>query len=289
MKEPSLLASCWTSAGNAYPIAGKNLSPFLLQERIEESAIAGFNGFGLLDADLHVFLAKSNYKTLARILDDNGIIFRECEFLGNWWREPQDPRNSFFERQFLFEAATTLSARVIKIAPDISGGELELGLMSEKLHKLSEEASQYGTSVALEFMAFSNVPTLSLALELVSRADHPNCGLILDAWHLDRSHTPLSEIAALPISVIKAVELDDGYTEEIGDPYDDTIYRRELCGEGEFRLKELIITLIDLGWDGPWGVELISEKHRHTPLDQLLPRVFTSTMNQFPRYESSQA
>lgn len=281
MKKPALLASCWTTAGNAYPIPNRNLSTIPLRERIEKAAKAGFLGFGFLDADIHKHLESSNLSTLVQILDDNGIVYRELEFLTNWWIEDGEEGSTFKDRQFFMDTAEKLNARIIKIAPNIYGGPLDIDAWAAQLHVLAQEAQDFGTSVALEFMAFSNIPTLNQAITLTKVADHPNCGVILDAWHLDRSHTPLVELAKVPLSLIKGVELDDGSSVEIGDPYDDTIHRRTLCGLGDFQLHELVKTLHIIGWDGPWGVELISEEFRHLSLDDLLPKVYESTMSAF--------
>jgi hypothetical protein len=47
-----LLATCWTSAGDATPDRGDEVSPVDLRTRIETAAEVGWEGFGLLHADL---------------------------------------------------------------------------------------------------------------------------------------------------------------------------------------------------------------------------------------------
>ena len=93
-----LLASCWTTAGDARPDPGHDRSPHPLRERIERAAEAGFVGVGLLEVDLRQFLATASLATLSQILDDNGIELIELEFLTNWWtaeslRRRSDDRN----------------------------------------------------------------------------------------------------------------------------------------------------------------------------------------------------
>ena len=48
----SLLATCWTTAGDANPYPGDQRSPVGIRERIEAASDAGFRGMGLLHADL---------------------------------------------------------------------------------------------------------------------------------------------------------------------------------------------------------------------------------------------
>ena len=101
---------------------------------------------------------------------------------------------------------------------------------------------------------------------------------MLDAWHLERSQTPLSDVAALPLDVIKGVELNDGLLEQQGDGYDDTVLRRRLCGFGEFRIRDLVETLDQMGWVGPLGVEILSETYRVRPVGEAVKDAFDTTM-----------
>ena len=50
--EDRLLATCWSSAGDAASDRADLRSPLNLRERIEAASAAGFRGFGLLSADL---------------------------------------------------------------------------------------------------------------------------------------------------------------------------------------------------------------------------------------------
>ena len=47
-----LLATCWTHAGDALPVAGRHLSPLDLRARAEAVAAAGFTGIGFTIDDL---------------------------------------------------------------------------------------------------------------------------------------------------------------------------------------------------------------------------------------------
>ena len=49
---PELLATCWTHAGDAMPVAGRHLSPLDLRARAEAVAGAGFTGIGFTIDDL---------------------------------------------------------------------------------------------------------------------------------------------------------------------------------------------------------------------------------------------
>jgi sugar phosphate isomerase/epimerase len=110
-----------------------------------------------------------------------------------------------------------------------------------------------------------------MGAEIVAAAGHPAAGLLVDAWHVFRADTSLEELrAALRPEMIFGVELDDAAAEVIGTLFEDTVDRRLLCGEGCFDLRGLVATLRDLGFDGPWGVEILSTSYRALPVGHAL-------------------
>ena len=58
------------------------------------------------------------------------------------------------------------------------------------------------------------------------------------------------------------------------------INRRKLPGEGEFPLRGYIAVCRELGYDGPWGVEVLSEELRSLPIEQIFDRAHETTMTQ---------
>jgi sugar phosphate isomerase/epimerase len=47
------------------------------------------------------------------------------------------------------------------------------------------------------------------------------------------------------------------------------INRRRLPGEGEFPIVDYVAVCRELGYDGPWGVEVLSEELRNLPIEQI--------------------
>jgi sugar phosphate isomerase/epimerase len=275
---PSLLATCWTTAGDAAPYPGRHTSPIDLRTRIEAAGRAGFTGFGLLDFDLRAFLVGSDLATLAAILRDNGMDHVELEFLTRWWTTGAERERSDLDRALLFEAAEALAAHHVKIAPDLDDlSEPDIAFWAHALHDLACEAEAHGTRVALEFMPFANIRTLAQAVDIAVAADHPAAGLLLDVWHLQRSGARPADIASVPLAVLLAVELDDGSARPVGDPYDDTCLRRLIPGEGDFGVAAFAAALIDAGWSLPWGVEILGERYRMRDLDEALRDVVRGT------------
>jgi len=83
-----------------------------------------------------------------------------------------------------------------------------------------------------------------------------------------------------------AVEVDDGFdrtNSTVFDIVDDTINHRRYCGRGDFDTATFIRRTIDAGYQGPWGVEIISDEHRRTPVIDGLRTARTTTLDCFDR------
>ena len=161
------------------------ISPFPFEKRVEVAARAGYRGLGLLHADLMAVSNRLGMKEMRRILDANGMQHVELEFLSDWYVQGPARAASDTVRKDLLEASEALRARCIKIAPGIGeysldDVDLHMPRMIESFAALSREAAKYGTSIALEIMPFSNIRTVSAALELVSTDPQQNGGLYLE-------------------------------------------------------------------------------------------------------------
>ena len=78
--------------------------------------------------------------------------------------------------------------------------------------------------------------------------------------------------------MIFGVELDDAAAEMVGSEFEDTVNHRLLCGEGSFDLRGLVAVLRDKGFDGPWGVEILSSSFRQLPVAQAVKLAAESTL-----------
>jgi len=271
MPDERLLATCWTTAGAANPLPGDQRSPVPIRERVEAAAAAGFQGIGLLHADLVPALDRYGVRGLRALLDDNGIVDLELELITDWWATGEQ---SVRVRRDLLSAAEALGARHIKAAPDVADGPWERDHWVTAFAALAADAAEAGTRVGLEFLPWSNIKTVHDGLDLVRAAGHPAGGLIIDVWHTERAHTPPADLAEVPLEYIVGVELNDADAVQIGTLFEDTVHRRRLCGAGSFDLAGIVAALRAAGWHGPWGVEILSDEHRKTPLRQAVASAF---------------
>jgi len=278
-----LLATCWSSAGDAASDRVDLRSPLTLRERVEATSAAGFTGFGLLSADLPAAEQEYGLAGIGALLDDNGIVDLELEGIPYWWDGGPHRVESDRIRHSLLNAAEVLGARHIKVTPDGDDNPWDPEHWAAELAELAAQAEDVGTRLGLEFFPWSNVKNLHEGLRLVDDAGHPAAGLVIDVWHIERAHTPAADLASVPLHRIVGVELNDADPDVVGTLFEDTVHRRKYCGEGAFDLTGIIAALRTAGWTGPWGVEILSDEHRSLPVREALGRAADSARRQLER------
>ncbi|GAB3053132.1 sugar phosphate isomerase/epimerase [Intrasporangium mesophilum] len=271
-----LLATCWSSAGDAASDRSDLRSPLPLRERIEAASSAGFRGFGLLSDDLPGAVAEYRMTGIRAMLADNGIVHLELEGIPYWWDDGPRHEESDRIRHGLLEAAEALGARHIKVTPDGEDEPWDRARWAERFAELATQAHDVGARLGIEFFPWSNVKTLRDGLQLVEDAGHDAGGVVIDTWHIARARTPVDELEAVPLHRIIGVELNDADEQVVGTLFEDTVHRRRYCGEGSFNLSAMITALRTAGWNGPWGVEILSVEHRSQPVNDALRRAADS-------------
>ena len=279
---PELVASCWTSAGNSAPLQNPETSPVPIADRLQAIASTGWSGFGLAHDDLAAARSTLGFPALRGLIEDAGLRYVEVELLTDWWEEDPVPvwRPKF---DLLLEAAETLGARFIKVGTTIGKPLDDLDFLVEPLRRLTVEAALRGTRIALEPMPFSMVGSVPAAADLIRKVGMPGCGLVVDYWHVFRAGTTLEDLSAsLDADQIFGVELNDAAAEVRGTLFEDTRDNRRLCGQGDQDVAGFIQALESLGFDGPWGVEILSDEHRALPVKEALRTAHATTLACFP-------
>ncbi len=278
-----LLGSYWTLAGDVEPVTGREWSLFDFRDRVAEASRVGFSGFGIWHADLYHILEERSLADVKQILAEHGIKYLELEFLQDWFLNKGDEGREASDelRKTLLEAAEALDAKHIKVG-NLVGTPAPLEQVTEAFAQLCADAAEHGTDVAFELMPFDpNVTDLDDLLSVVEGAGAENGGIILDPWHIVKLGIPFEELRRIPARYLKAVELDDGYLESSQDLLTETLHHRKLCGEGEFDVKGFIEVVQDIGFEGPWGIEVLSAELRLLPMEEMITRAYNTTIAQF--------
>ncbi len=288
MKKVDLLASYWTIAGDVHPHSENEYSPFDFKDRVVAASKAGFKGMGIKEADLEHILERQTLKEVKRILDDNGIRHVELEFLTDWFLDGEKKKRSDKTKHLLFTAAEALGARHIKVG-DFDMHTIPMPRLIESFSALCKEAENYGTKILFELIVDAMIRTLPETLEMVQGADAKNGGIMLDLWHIVKLGIPYEDVARIPSRFMLGIELDDGTLTCPWSLHEDTINHRKFCGEGEFDVKGFVNCLLEAGYDGPWGIEILSQDLRKKPLEEAAVRAFNTTIAQFPTREGRES
>jgi sugar phosphate isomerase/epimerase len=266
----------WTTAG-VFPGVGE-ISRYDFKDRVEAAAKAGFRGIGIWHTDLEHILHHKTIREMKMILDDNGMKHVELEFLTDWFLDGARKAESDNRKRRLLEASNVLDAKHVKVGDFYNTG-CPMSRIIDAFAALCKEADDYGATIGFEFMASAMIDNLKDSLTMVENAGAHNGGLILDIVHVVNLGITYEEISKIPLQYLINVELNDGTLP--GSPRHDPSRARRFCGEGEFDIKGFIKCVKEMGYTGPWGVEVFSKELVGWSLEALNTQAFQKTLAQF--------
>jgi len=273
-----ILGSYWTLAVGADPLGDQRcLHDF--RTRVEVAAKAGFAGMGFWHADILEIRKKYSFQDMKHILDANGIIHIEVEWLLDWYYTDARRAASDEVRVLLLDAAEVLGARHIKIG-DLGNDCADVPQMTEAFAPLCRQAAERGTQVLFEMLPpqFSRAPSLDHVLAITRGSGARNGGIMLDNLHLQRSSIGPDEIVRkLTPSDLIGVEINDGSLAMPLKLQDSVVNRRLLPGDGEFDIAGFLLAVWSVGYDGPIGVEVLNEYIRKWDLETAATEAFAKT------------
>jgi sugar phosphate isomerase/epimerase len=251
-------------------------------QRLAAASAAGFGGLSVWARDYAA--ARRDGWTSADLLiqlDDHGLAVAELD--PAWWWTPGevdvaslvaiDTMEVFrYGETEMFAIADALGARSINAA-DVLGGSWGVDDAAEAFAGLCDRAAEHNLLVHLEFLPWSRIADLATAWEVVRRADRPNGGVAVDAWHWFRSETPsdVSTLRAIPGGKVLAIQLDDAPATPEPNLMSATLHHRLLPGEGAIDLSALLGALWDIDAAAPVGVEVFSDElHALGPIEAAL-------------------
>jgi sugar phosphate isomerase/epimerase len=160
----------------------------------------------------------------------------------------------------LLEAGAALKAQAVLVA----GDDADEPRLTDSYARLCEAMKPFGMTADLEFMPWTDVPDVTVALRIVAGAGRPgNAGILVDALHFSRSTTTLDDVRAIPRELLHYAQICDAPTpSQIGRPFsvEEMIHtarcERLLPGEGGIDLEGLFAALPQ---DLPVSVEVPHE------------------------------
>lgn len=148
----------------------------------------------------------------------------------------------------------------------------DLDHMARDLRKLAMLALPLGIRIAYEALSWGRVINdCTQAWELVCRADCPNLGLALDAFHMLASQTPPDALADVDPARLFLVQLSDFMWQEVP-TFEERITTartfRVFPGEGvhSAQLAEMVQAIDRLGYAGDYSFEVFNDDYQQLPL-----------------------
>ncbi|GAB7530252.1 TIM barrel protein [Pseudomonas sp. 3A(2025)] len=161
-------------------------------DMVEVAARAGYShvGLRLLPAtpQEHHFALLSDAglrRQTQQRLRDTGIKVMDIEILR------LTPQTQVADCQALLETGAELGATELLVA----GNDPDEARMIEHIAALCDLAAGFGIHPHLEFMPWTDTPDLAQALRIVEQANRPNGGVLVDAFHFNRSGSSLVQLA----------------------------------------------------------------------------------------------
>ena len=141
-----------------------------------------------------------------------------------------------------------------------------------------------GIKIAFEGLSWGRtINEYTTAWDVVCRADCPNLGLGIDAYHIFAAKTPLDEIDYLDPSKIFLVQLADFMWQEVA-TFEErrTTARtfRVFPGEGVHtdEMVDLVLRLDRLGYRGDYSFEVFNDDYVNLPLPMVVERAKRSAL-----------
>jgi sugar phosphate isomerase/epimerase len=125
-----------------------------------------------------------------------------------------------------------------------------------------------GPRVGLEFLPNLPICDINAAQAVLRRAQLPDAGVVVDAWHFFHGPSQWSDLEALPLGEVAFVQFSDHPALESNDLAYEMLQRRTLPGQGRLDLARFVSVFDEKGYDGMVGVEIMSEELRQLSYDE---------------------
>ncbi|MEI6640972.1 MAG: TIM barrel protein [Novosphingobium sp.] len=205
-------------------------------ETIRAAAFGGFDQVGLW-VDPATWTETLTHEARAA-LADTGLPLLDVEVI---WIQPGSDMGL---HKKVIDVGAELGAKNVLCV----SSEPDMAATAAHLNELCVHAEGSGMRVALEFGIFTEVKNLAMALGVLDQVGHPLRALLIDPIHVDRSLTPVADLAKVPRELLPYAQFCDAPAKR-PDPTDfaaiieDAIDLREQCGEGALPLADMFKAL----------------------------------------------
>lgn len=236
--------------------------PGSLRQKLEAAAAAGFEGIELFEPDLTASdLSPRDVRDLCRSL---GLEVVALQPLRDFEAQPARLAVPTMRRaEAKLALAEELGARRLLICSSVSPDAVaDDALAAAQLRDLAERAARRGIRIGYEALSWGrHVRDYRHAWRIVSLADHPNLGIVLDSFHVNALGLELDSLLTIPAERIALVQIADAPLLDMGVLYLSRHYR---CfpGQGNQPVVEFMQRVHGTGYDDWVSHEIFSDDFR---------------------------
>jgi len=240
---------------------GATTMPYSFEDDVKSASAAGFEAIEIWAAKLDKYISEHSVVATKELLDKNSLKAAAlCPWRFGFFSDAEDIGRSV---QRGAEIAQQLGCSLLLVCPDSPPKHLSpaeaikaAGMAGRHYAKI---ASDYGVSLAIEPLGgHPFVPGAKEAMAIVSEADHPNLGLMMDLFHYYKSGVTMAEIASIPIDRLLIIHVDDCEDlprNQLNDGH------RLYPGLGVMPIKEMLCIVKQQGYEGYLSVELFRKAY----------------------------
>ena len=228
-----------------------------LERILDGVAAAGFRGIGLDVYTVGDHVASGgSLERLSGLLEARGLACTDVGVL------PVGSPGVLAAAEELASLARATGARVCLASHFVATSQEQA---KQELESAAEVLAKAGVRIALEFVAYGVLRTLSEAIELCNAVGWQRCGLLVDTWHVFRGGEPFSLLRSLDGEQIAIVHVNDGAPNAEDDAVHEGRFGRLPVGAGAFPLAEFAAALEATGYRGVISTEVLSAELRTKP------------------------
>jgi 4-hydroxyphenylpyruvate dioxygenase len=236
-----------------------------LGEKMEAAAAIGFDGVEIFENDLLTF--EGSPADIRYLAESLGLTitcfqpFRDFESMP----EPQRARNmDRAERKF--DVMQQLGTDLLLVCSNVSPVSIDDDARTTAdLTEMAERADRRGLRVGFEALAWGrNINKWRHAWKIVSAANHPALGLIVDSFHTLAVGDDLSRLPEVPAEKIFFAQLADAPKLSM-DVLSWSRHFRNFPGQGQLPIAGFVRDLIGAGYRGPLSLEIFNDEFRSAP------------------------
>jgi sugar phosphate isomerase/epimerase len=234
--------------------------PVELVAQVRAAATAGFDGFSIDVWSLRKHRAQGGtVEELAAAIADEGLRCMELQAMV----VTDDERATLAE-------AEEFTGLIDVLRPDyvMTGFPGEPTDQAVANYRAAVARLPRGPRVGLEFLPNLPICDINAAQAVLRRAQLPDAGVVVDAWHFFHGPSQWSDLEALPLGEVAFVQFSDHPALESNDLAYEMLQRRTLPGQGRLDLARFVSVFDEKGYDGMVGVEIMSEELRQLSYDE---------------------